>query len=118
MGTNDLVKELRAVLVPGRAPLLPALSLALLAARDAGKVILDGVYNDLDDADGFEAECRQGREIGFDGKTLIHPPQVEPCNRVCAPSEAEVADAREVIAAFEDAPSAAGRAAWSRSTAG
>jgi citrate lyase subunit beta/citryl-CoA lyase len=108
MGTNDLVKELRAVRVPGRAPLLPALSWALLAVRDAGKVILDGVYNDLDDAEGFEAECRQGREMGFDGKTLIHPRQLEPCNRIFAPSEAELAEAKEVIEAW-DAAQAAGQ---------
>ncbi|HSK24059.1 MAG TPA: CoA ester lyase [Egicoccus sp.] len=108
MGTNDLVKELRAVRVPGRAPLLPAMSWALLAVRDAGKVILDGVYNDLDDADGFEAECRQGREMGFDGKTLIHPRQLAPCNRIYAPSEVEIDEAREVIDAW-DAAQAAGQ---------
>ncbi|MFA9444863.1 CoA ester lyase [Egicoccus sp. AB-alg6-2] len=103
MGTNDLVKELRAQRVPGRAPLLPALAWALLAVRAAGKTVLDGVYNDLDDAEGFEAECRQGRELGFDGKTLIHPRQLEPCNRIFAPSAAEIADAREVIDAWEAA---------------
>ena len=108
MGANDLVKELRAVRVPGRAPLLPAMSWALLAVRDAGKVILDGVYNDLDDADGFEAECRQGREMGFDGKTLIHPRQLAPCNRIYAPSEVEIDEAREVIDAW-DAAQAAGQ---------
>jgi citrate lyase subunit beta / citryl-CoA lyase len=103
MGTNDLVKELQAEFVPGRAPLLPALSWCVLAAREAGKHILDGVFNDLDDADGFEAECRQGRAFGFDGKTLIHPKQLEPCNRVFAPSEEEIERARAVIAAFEEA---------------
>jgi citrate lyase subunit beta / citryl-CoA lyase len=103
MGTNDLVKELQAEFVPGRAPLLPALSWCVLAARDAGKHILDGVFNDLDDADGFEAECRQGRQFGFDGKTLIHPKQLEPCNRVFAPSDEEVEHARAVIEAFEEA---------------
>jgi citrate lyase subunit beta / citryl-CoA lyase len=103
MGTNDLVKELHAEFVPGRAPLLPSLSWCVLAARDAGKAILDGVFNDLDDAEGFEAECRQGREFGFDGKTLIHPKQLEPCNRVFAPSEEEVDRARRIIAAFEEA---------------
>jgi citrate lyase subunit beta / citryl-CoA lyase len=103
MGTNDLVKELQAEFVPGRAPLLPALSWCVLAAREAGKHILDGVFNDLDDADGFEAECRQGREFGFDGKTLIHPKQLEPCNRVFAPSDEEVEHARAVIEAFEEA---------------
>jgi citrate lyase subunit beta / citryl-CoA lyase len=103
MGTNDLVKELQAEFVPGRAPLLTSLSWCVLAAREAGKAILDGVFNDLDDADGFEAECRQGREFGFDGKTLIHPKQLEPCNRVFAPTEEEVARARRVIEAFEEA---------------
>ena len=103
LGTNDLAKELRAEHVPGRAPLLTALSWCVLAARDAGKIVLDGVFNDLDDPDGFEAECRQGRELGFDGKTLIHPRQLETCNRVFAPSDDEVAQAREVIEAYEAA---------------
>jgi citrate lyase subunit beta/citryl-CoA lyase len=103
MGTNDLAKELRAALVPGRAPLLPHLATALLAARDAGKVILDGVYNDVKDLEGFEAECVQGAQLGFDGKTLVHPTQVEVANRVWAPSAAEVEQARKVIAAFEEA---------------
>lgn len=103
MGTNDIAKELHAEHVPGRQPLLFALSTCLLAAREAGKVILDGVYNDIKDADGFEAECVQGREMGFDGKTLIHPDQVEPCNRVFAPGDDEVEQARRIIAAFEEA---------------
>ncbi|KAA9166749.1 CoA ester lyase [Amycolatopsis acidicola] len=103
MGTNDLAKELHAEFVPGRGPLLGALSLCLLAARATGKVILDGVYNDVKDTEGFEAECRQGREYGFDGKTLIHPGQIEPCNRIFAPSEAEVEQARKIIAAFDEA---------------
>ena len=103
MGTNDLVKELRAAMVAGRANLLPYLSTALLGAREAGKAILDGVFNDVKDPDGFAAECRQGFEMGFDGKTLIHPSQVDPCNEVWAPSEAEVTHARAVIAAFEEA---------------
>jgi citrate lyase subunit beta/citryl-CoA lyase len=103
MGTNDLAKELRAALVPGRAPLLPHLATALLGAREAGIAILDGVYNDVKDAEGFEVECRQGAELGFDGKTLVHPTQVEIANRVWAPGEDEVAHARRVIEAFEDA---------------
>jgi citrate lyase subunit beta/citryl-CoA lyase len=103
MGTNDLAKELRAALVPGRAPLLPHLATALLAAREAGVTILDGVYNDVKDLDGFEAECRQGLEMGFDGKTLIHPTQVEVANRVWAPSDADVEHARRVIEAFDEA---------------
>ena len=103
MGTNDLAKELHAEFVPGRGPLLAGLSLCLLAARATGKVILDGVYNNVKDLEGFEAECRQGREYGFDGKTLIHPSQVEPCNRVFAPSPEEIDRSRRIIAAFDEA---------------
>ena len=103
MGTNDLIKELHGLRVPSRQPLLPSLGLSLLAARATGKVILDGVYNDIKDPDGFLAECRQGREMGFDGKTLIHPSQVEPCNEAFAPSADEVELARRIIAAFEEA---------------
>ena len=103
MGTNDLVKELRAAMVPGRAPLLPHLALALAGAREAGKAILDGVFNDVKDPDGFLAECRQGQQLGFDGKTLIHPSQVEPCNEVWAPTAEEVEHARRVIDAFAEA---------------
>ena len=103
MGTNDLANELHAEHVPGRAPLLGALSLVLLAARATGKVILDGVYNDVRDVAGFEAECLQGRQFGFDGKTLIHPSQLEPCNRIFAPSDEEVSRSRKIIDAFEEA---------------
>lgn len=103
MGTNDLVKELRAQQVKGRAPLVPHLATALVAARLAGKVILDGVYNDVRDAEGFEVEARQGFEMGFDGKTLVHPGQVEPTNAIWAPSEADIDLARRTIAAFEEA---------------
>lgn len=103
MGTNDLAKELRAKQVPGRHPLVPHLSTALLAARERGKVILDGVYNDIKDNGGFLVECAQGAEMGFDGKTLIHPDQVVGANDTWAPSEAEVALARRVIAAFDQA---------------
>lgn len=103
MGTNDLAKELRAAQVPGRAPLYPSLHTALLAAREAGKTILDGVYNDIKNADGFRSECMQGAEMGFDGKTLIHPDQVDVANDVWSPSEAEVEHARKVIAAFDEA---------------
>jgi citrate lyase subunit beta/citryl-CoA lyase len=102
MGTNDLVKELYAEHVPGRAPILPSLHTALLAARAAGIAIVDGVYNDVKDTDGFLAECRQGREMGFDGKTLIHPGQIEGANAAFAPSEEAVADARGLIRAWED----------------
>lgn len=101
MGTNDLVKELRAAHVPGRAPLLTALSLALLAAREAGVAILDGVFNDVTDGDGFRAECLQGRDLGFDGKTLIHPGQVPVCNETYSPSEQAVTEARGILQAWE-----------------
>jgi citrate lyase subunit beta/citryl-CoA lyase len=103
MGTNDLAKELMAAQVPGRAPLLTALSSCVLAARATGRMILDGVYNDVRDAEGFAEECRQGRDFGFDGKTLIHPSQVDPCNEIFAPSEEEVSRAHRIIAAFEEA---------------
>ena len=106
MGTNDLAKELHAEHVAGRLPLLTGLSLCLLGARAAGKVILDGVYNDIKDADGFQAECLQGRQMGFDGKTLIHPSQIDPANAIWAPSPEAVEDARTLIATFEDAISA------------
>ena len=101
LGTNDLAKETRARLVPGRAPMLPWLSQCVLAARHYGIDVLDGVYNDIGNADGFVAECRQGVEFGFDGKTLIHPNQIEPCNAAFSPSAEEVAQARKMIAAFE-----------------
>ena len=103
MGTNDLAKEMRSPIVAGRHPLVPHLATALLAAREAGKVIVDGVFNDVKDPEGFAAECVQGMEMGFDGKTLIHPSQVEPCNETWAPSPDEVNHARRVIAAFEEA---------------
>jgi citrate lyase subunit beta / citryl-CoA lyase len=103
MGTNDLVKELRAEALPGREPLLHALSACVVGARVGGRAILDGVFNDLSDADGFEAECVQGRQLGFDGKTLIHPSQLEPANRVWAPTAEAVEHARRVITAFEEA---------------
>ena len=108
MGTNDLAKELRATQVRGRAPLLPHLATALLAAREAGKVILDGVFNDVKDLDAFRDECVQGMQMGFDGKTLIHPTQVDIANDVWAPSADEVDYATRVIAAFDEA-SAEGR---------
>jgi len=101
MGTNDLVKELYAEHVPGRGPLLTGLSLALLAARASGKAVLDGVYNDVKDTAGFLAECRQGRQLGFDGKTLIHPGQVAGANETFSPSSEAVEDARGVLEAWE-----------------
>jgi citrate lyase subunit beta/citryl-CoA lyase len=103
LGTNDLAREMVAAQVPGRGPLLGPLSMCVLAARATGRVILDGVFNDVRDAEGFAAECRQGRDFGFDGKTLIHPAQVGPCNDIFAPSEDEVTHAHRVIAAFEQA---------------
>lgn len=108
LGTNDLAKETRARIVPGRAPMLPWLAQAVAAARAHGLDVLDGVYNDLADEAGFGAECEQGRDLGFDGKTLIHPSQVGPANAAFAPSPAEVEAARAVIAAFER-PENAGR---------
>jgi citrate lyase subunit beta / citryl-CoA lyase len=102
MGTNDLAKELYAEHVPGRQPLLPGLGLALLAARATGTAILDGVYNDVSDTDGFLAECRQGRHLGFDGKTLIHPSQVAGANETFAPDAAAVESARGVLRAWEE----------------
>jgi citrate lyase subunit beta/citryl-CoA lyase len=101
LGTNDLVKELYAEHVPGRAPILPSLHTALLAGRAAGIAVVDGVYNDVKDTDGFLAECEQGRQMGFDGKTLIHPGQVDGANAAFAPSEQAVEDARGLIAAWE-----------------
>jgi citrate lyase subunit beta/citryl-CoA lyase len=103
MGTNDLANELHAEHMAGRPPLLGGLSLCLLAARAHGKAILDGVYNDVGDLAGFEQECEQGRAFGFDGKTLIHPKQLEPCNRVFAPSQEQVEHSRKVIDAFDEA---------------
>jgi citrate lyase subunit beta / citryl-CoA lyase len=101
MGTNDLAKDTRARLVPGRAPMLPWLMTCVAAARAFGLGILDGVYNDLGNAEGFVEECKQARDLGFDGKTLIHPRQIEPCNDVFSPSADEIAMARKMIAAFE-----------------
>ena len=101
MGTNDLAKDTRARLVPGRAPMLGWLSTCVAAARIYGIDILDGVYNDIGNADGFQMECVQGVELGFDGKTLIHPSQIAPCNTAFSPSAEEVAQARKMIAAFD-----------------
>jgi len=101
MGTNDLAKDTRARLVPGRAPMIGWLANCVAAARIHGIDILDGVYNDIGNSDGFLMECQQGIELGFDGKTLIHPNQIEPCNRAFSPSDDEVAQARKMIAAFD-----------------
>jgi citrate lyase subunit beta/citryl-CoA lyase len=104
MGTNDLARELRSSLgAAARHPLVPHLATALAAAREADTVILDGVYNDVKDLEGFRTECVQGFEMGFDGKTLIHPGQVDICNEVWAPSNDDVEHARGLIATFEAA---------------
>jgi len=108
MGTSDLAKDLNAAHTRDRLPLLTALGLALLAARAYGLAILDGVQLDLADDEGFAAACRQGRELGFDGKTLIHPKTIETANRIFAPAPDEVAWARRIIAAH-DAAVAAGK---------
>jgi citrate lyase subunit beta/citryl-CoA lyase len=101
MGTNDLAKDTRARLVAGRAPMLPWLMNCVAAARAYELDILDGVYNELGNAEGFAEECRQARDLGFDGKTLIHPRQIEPCNEAFSPTGQEVAEARKMIAAFD-----------------
>lgn len=103
IGTNDLAKELRAAHLPGRHPLISHLATAVLATRAEGKEILDGVFNDIGDPDGFVAECRQGFEMGFDGKTLVHPSQVEPANETWSATTDEIDFARRIIAAFEEA---------------
>ena len=103
MGTNDLVKDLRAQHTPIRLPMMVPLGFTLLAARAAGLAILDGVYNDIQDIEGFKSACVQGLKFGFDGKTLIHPSQVEPCNEIFAPGAAELAMAEKIVAGFEKA---------------
>jgi citrate lyase subunit beta/citryl-CoA lyase len=108
LGTNDLVKETRADLSENRRPALYWLSAAITAARAYGLDVLDGVYNNFKDAEGYRRECVRGRALGFDGKTLIHPDQVAVANEVFAPAEAEVAWARKIIAAF-DLPDSKGK---------
>ncbi len=102
MGTNDLAKETRARLVPGRAAMVPWLMTCVAAARAGGVDILDGVYNNFQDEDGFAAECAQGVEMGMDGKTLIHPKQIAACHTAFSPSADEIAWARKINEAFED----------------
>ena len=102
-GTNDLTKELRSRHTPDRAPLLTSLSLLLLAARAHGLAALDGVHIGLDDARGFEAACRQAADLGFDGKTLVHPSTIETANRLFAPDPDEIARARQLVAAWKGA---------------
>jgi citrate lyase subunit beta/citryl-CoA lyase len=101
LGTNDLAKETRARIVPGRAPMVAWLMACVAAAHAYGIDVLDGVYNDIANADGFAQECAQGRDMGFDGKTLIHPNQIGPCNAAFSPSPGEVEEARRIIAAFD-----------------
>ena len=110
IGTNDLAKETRARQIPGRAPMLAWLSHCVAAARAHGLDIIDGVYNAIADEAGFKAECEQGRDFGFDGKTLIHPGQIAVCNTVFAPDANDVASARKIIEAFA-APENAGKGA-------
>ena len=106
LGTSDLTKDLHAAHTPMRLPMLTSLSISLLAARAYNLAILDGVYLNLEDDEGFSASCVQGRELGFDGKTLIHPKQVEKANQVFAPTDADVAWARKIIAAHAEAEAA------------
>ena len=106
MGTNDLAKELQVRFRPDRLPLMAGLGQCLLAAKAEGIIIVDGVYNAFKDAEGLAAECEQGRDMGFDGKTLIHPAQVDVANAAFAPSEAEIDLSRRQIAAFEEAEAA------------
>ena len=105
-GTSDLVRDLRARHVPGRESVLQALSMIVLAGRAHGIDVLDGVYLNLQDEAGFAAACEQGRDLGFDGKTLIHPKQLETCNRVFAPSEGELETARKVVTIWQEARAA------------
>ena len=101
MGTNDLAKDTRARIVPGRAPMLGWLMQCVAAARIYGVDIIDGVYNDLGNAEGFARECGEARDMGFDGKTLIHPNQIEACNAAFSPNADDVAQAQKLIAAFD-----------------
>lgn len=110
MGTNDLAKETRARLTPGRPSMLAWLSTCVAAARAHGVEIIDGVYNDFNNNEGLRAECEQGRDFGMDGKTLIHPNQIATCNEVFAPSAEEVDWARKIIAVFAE-PANSGKGA-------
>jgi (3S)-malyl-CoA thioesterase len=103
LGTNDLAKDLGTRRAPRREPLLYALQACLMAARAHGVIALDGVYNAFKDDEGLAEECEQGRDMGYDGKTLIHPAQIEITNRIFAPTEAEIDLARRQIAAYDEA---------------
>lgn len=110
LGFNDLAKEMRAPLTPGRTPYLPVLAQTVLAARAHGLSVLDGVWNAIEDMQGFAEECAQGAAFGCDGKTLIHPNQIVPCNQAFAPTAEALASARAIVAAFAD-PDNAGKGA-------
>jgi citrate lyase subunit beta/citryl-CoA lyase len=101
LGTNDYAKETRAKIMPGRAGLLPFLALSIAAARANGIDVIDGVYNDITNVEGLKEEIAQARDLGFDGKTIIHPTHIAPCNEIFSPGSDEVAAARKVVAAFE-----------------
>ncbi|MCP1840347.1 citrate lyase subunit beta/citryl-CoA lyase [Bradyrhizobium sp. USDA 4524] len=100
-GPNDIARETRIRMKPGRAAMIPMITHCILATRAHGLEILDGPYSDISNVDGFAEECAQGRDLGFDGKTLIHPSHIDACNAIFTPPEAEVAEARKIIAAFE-----------------
>ena len=106
-GPNDIARETRILMRPGRAAMIPMMTHCILATRAHGLEILDGPYSDFSNVDGFGQECTQGRDLGFDGKTLIHPGQVEACNAIFTPPEEEIAQARKIIAAFEQPENAA-----------
>ncbi len=110
LGLNDLAKETGMAQLPGRAGFVPVMVQALMAARANGLVLLDGVCNAIDDPARLEAECTQARELGLDGKTLIHPSQIESANRTFAPGADEVAEAEAIVAAFAE-PANAGKGA-------
>ena len=103
MGTSDLTKDLHALHTRDRLPMMTALGLCLLAARAFNLAILDGVHLDLEDVEGFERACAQGRDLGFDGKTLIHPKTIDVANRIFAPTAAEIDWSRRIIAAHAEA---------------
>jgi citrate lyase subunit beta/citryl-CoA lyase len=100
-GPNDIARETRIRMLPGRAEMIPMITHCVLAAHAHGLEMLDGPYSDISNLDGFSAECTQGRDLGFDGKTLIHPSHIDACNAIFTPPADEVAEARKIIAAFE-----------------
>jgi citrate lyase subunit beta / citryl-CoA lyase len=106
-GPNDIARETRIRMLPGRDAMISIITHCILAARAHGLEIFDGPYSDFSNVDGFSAECAQGRDLGFDGKTLIHPGQIEACNAIFTPPEEEIAQARKIIAAFEQPENAA-----------